>query len=161
MHGTAGVNSLKTLTLDAVRDHTWVCIHYLVPRGDNNVVYKLVPDGYMVNHVGEAELPPGFTDFNSHYFGIENEDPQNWSTSVDPYQIMKDALLWCYMSGAHQLPDYRVYSHGYVATPHGRRFDPEAGLYQWSLFWDFVWQIRRDWPSGWGMAPWLGGIPAD
>lgn len=163
MHATAikklGQSSLRFLAEQTVGGN-WACINYLVPEGDNPLIYKLVPDGFMANHVGIAEWR-GRTDLNGRFLGIENEKTANWQDAVEVKQIIKCALIWCYESAKHRLLDINVLSHSLVAVPHGRRSDPESSLFAWAMFWDFCYQIRRNWPWGTSPALWLGGNPPD
>lgn len=163
MHATAikklGDSSLRFLAELTVGGN-WACINYLVPEGDNPNVYKLVPDGFMANHVGIAEWR-GRKDLNGRFLGIENEKTANWQDAVEVKQIIKDALIWCYEAARYHLLDINMLSHSMVAVPHGRRTDPESSLFRWAMFWDFVAQIRRNWPWGNSPALWLGGNVPD
>lgn len=158
-HITVGTNSLPFLTQGTVGGN-WACIPYLVPRGDNPTVYKLIPDDHRGHHAGVASFM-GISDFSSQFSGVEIENLGNGKQEVDQWQYVKVALLYAYFSAKFKTDDRWCLSHSLIASPHGRRSDPEAGFFRYSVFWDLVAQIRRDWPQLWSMPVWWGKGIAD
>ena len=158
MHGTAGTNTLPYFTGGSVADGRFVCAHYLLPK-DDYTVYKMVPDGFSCNHAGDSEWHGISQPLNSYLYGIECENLQNWQEAITPAQHLKAALIWCYLSARDHLIDLNCLSHSQVALPLGRREDPEAGLFDWALFWGHVWDIRKaaNWPTVWALPRWGGG----
>lgn len=156
-HVTAGSSSLGFLTQGTVGGN-WACIQYLIPRGDNFTVYKLIPDWARCYHVGNAEWR-GITnnELARQSKGVEIENLANWKQEIDTAQYIKFALIYCYDTALDKMQDYNVLDHSTIARPHGRRSDPQAGLFREVIFWDFVQQIREAWPWGDKPALWHGG----
>jgi hypothetical protein len=159
MHGTAGTNTLPYFTGGSVADGRYVCAHYLIPR-DDYTIYKMVPDGFGCNHVGESSWydPAIKQPLGSYFYGIECESRQNWQEVITPAQHIKSGLVWAYLCARDRMDDRYVLSHSQIADPKGRRSDPEAGLYRPPLFWQTVIGIRADWPNFWP-ARWTGNTP--
>lgn len=162
IHGTAsGGNSLSFLA-GGSWGSSYACVPYLIPRGTSATLYKLIPDGHRGWSAGDSEWR-GVTDetLNSELLPVEIENRQNWSEAIQPTQYIKLALLYAFESAHYQLQDNMVVSHSLIAVPHGRRSDPEAGLFSYGTFWDLVMQIRRAWPTNWPFPVWWGGSQPD
>lgn len=160
-HVTVGVNSLSWLAGGSIPE-TWASVNMLIPRGMNFTVYKLFPDNFRGNHVGDAEWM-GRTEgyIAPRAYGVEWENRANGTEAVDQSQYIKGALIYAYWCAENKTLDRKVLDHSLIAIPHGRRMDPQAGLWSDQTFWDCVAQIRRAWPTNWPFPVWWGGSQPD
>ena len=151
-HVTVGTDSLAWLARTSPQK---ICIPYLIPRAGARV-FKMIPDGTRCHHIGDAEwhgknegwLAPRCS-------GFEIENLGTWAQEITDEQYIKAGLIYAYDSALYSLQDYNVLDHSNIAVPHGRRSDPQAGLFRESLFWGVVKRVRDEWP--WPIAAWNGG----
>lgn len=166
-HVTVGTNSLRWL---AQTGPARVSIPYLIPTdasdpfADNWTVFKMIPDGTYTFHVGDMEWHGEQETFwHPRASGHELENAGNWRTPIEDRQYLKSALIYTFDCAKWRWLDRMVFDHSHIAVDHtnagGRRTDPQAGLFSEAIWWDYIWQIRRDpaiWQM-WGMPRWDGG----
>jgi len=165
-HGTVGRNTLPYFAegygepAGVVAEGRYACTHYLNPKdstrlGDGRildttlVMFKMVPDGFACNHVGEAEYRAHGKYYSqswleSHAYGIEHENMQNGTDPFTPAQLIKGALVYVYLAAKDGISDLMHISHKIIATPFGRRGDPDAGPFDWQAFLGHIHEIRKD-----------------
>lgn len=158
-HVTVGTNSLAYLA----RNDRLACIPYLVPTKasdmfpDNWTVFKMIPDEARAYHVGDMEWR-GETEavWHPRSMGHEIENRGDFAHEIEQRQYIKSALLYAHDCALYKWQDTMVFDHATIAIPHGRRTDPQAGLFRESIWWDYITQIRSNWP--WTDVPvWYGG----
>lgn len=163
-HVTVGANSLLWLADTAPE----ASIPYLVPTKasdpdpDNWTVYQIIPPTHYGFHIGNMEWHgEDENDWHETTWGFEIENKGDWKTPVEKRQYIKAALLYAFACAENQWLDRDVFDHSHIAIDHtaagGRRTDPQAGLWVDSIFWDYVEQIRDNWPWGNSPALWRGG----
>lgn len=163
-HVTAGTNSLKWL---AQTGPARVSIPYLIPTKasdpdpNNWTVWKMIPDGNYTFHVGDMEWrgeQEGF--WHPRSMGHEIENIANFRTPIEQRQYVKSALLYAYDCARWKWLDTMVFDHSQIAVPHtnegSRRTDPQAGLFNEGVWWEYIWWIRDNWPWQ-DIARWDGG----
>lgn len=151
-HVTVGTNSLAWLARNSPEK---ICIPYLIPPTRNFVVYKMIPDGTRCHHIGDAEWN-GHTEawLGPRCSGFEIENIGNFRTEILDEQYIKAGMIYAYECALNHMRDYNILDHSNIAIPHGRRRDPQAGLFRESKFWNVVLQVREAWP--WPIPVWYG-----
>lgn len=152
-HVTVGANSLLWLADTS----PLASIPYLIPTKasdpdpGNWTVYKIIPDDMYGYHVGNMEFHgEDETDWHPISWGFEIENLGDFRHPIEERQYIKAALLYAHDCARDKWYDRECYHHSTIAVDHtaegGRRTDPEAGLWVESIFWDYVNQIRQQWP---------------
>lgn len=158
-HVTVGSNSLAYLA----HNDRLACIPYLIPTkasdpfADNWTVFKMIPDGTRAYHVGDMEWRGQTEQFwHPRSMGHEIENLGDFRHPIETRQYIKSALLYAHDCAVYRWDDTMVFDHATIAIPHGRRTDPQAGLFREGVWWSYIWQIRNAWP--WQDVPvWWGG----
>lgn len=121
-----------------------VSAHYLIGK-DGRIVQFLDPRIYAAWHAGSAIGPW----LNEYSIGVE----LHVSVGERPTQAQRDALAWLCgrLMAEYGFASDRIETHRYVATPVGRKSDPEgwpnAEFYQWRAT---LTSIAPDPWAGWG-----------
>jgi N-acetyl-anhydromuramyl-L-alanine amidase AmpD len=127
-------------------DSADVSAHYLISK-DGRIVQFLDPHPYAAWHAGSAIGPW----LNEYSVGIE----LHVSVGERPTKAQRDAAAWlcARLMAAYGFASDRIETHRYVATPVGRKSDPEgwpnAEFYQWRAM--LVSTAPDPW-LGWGQA---------
>lgn len=162
-HVTVGTNSLVYLA----HNDRLACIPYLIPtkvsdpHNDNWTVWKMIPDDARAYHVGDMEWH-GESEaiWHPRSMGHEIENLGDFKHEIEQRQYIKSALLYAHDCAVWKWQDTMVFDHSTIAIDHtsagGRRTDPQAGLFRESIWWDYITQIRSNWPWT-DVAVWWGG----
>lgn len=151
-----------------------VSAHYLIGK-DGRIVQFLDPRTYAAWHAGSAIGPW----LNQYSIGIE----LHVSLGERPTQAQRDATAWLCgrLMAEYGFASDRIETHRYVATPVGRKSDPEgwpnAEFYQWRAMliatapdpwagWGAAYPLdpaQRGWkiPQTWLRNTWLGEARSD
>jgi N-acetylmuramoyl-L-alanine amidase len=149
LHHTGGVDSLGYLSGNPLPRGK--SVHKLFAKP--GVIYKIVPDRLRAWHAGESFF---FNrgDWNNFSIGYEIE---NLGTGLDPYtdaQYESVAQSIAYDSALYKISDDWVRCHREIASPRGRRSDPDP-TFDLERLWDRVYEIRAAWPFGDNPALWF------
>lgn len=123
-----------------------VSAHFLIGKA-GQIVQFLDPRAYAAWHAGSALLAWQ----NQRSIGVE----LHVSLGERPTPAQKEAarLLWAALMAEYGIPSEKIETHRYVATPAGRKSDPEgwpnAEFYQWRAT---LVSAQPDPWAGWGKA---------
>jgi N-acetyl-anhydromuramyl-L-alanine amidase AmpD len=152
-HVTVGSDSLKWLAGPG----TEACIPYLVPTKasdpfpDNWTVFKMIPDSARCWHVGDTEWNgTDETYWHPRSMGHEIENLGDFKHPIEDRQYIKSALVYAHDCAVWKWLDRMVFDHSTIAINHtaagGRRTDPQAGLFDEGIWWQYIYAIRAAWP---------------